>query len=228
MTRKIFVALPAHTGQMHLPTMSCLFSDVMALADHGISVSLNSDCGNSDVANARNKALADFLSSDCTDMVFIDWDVTWEAGALRRLIDHPVDFVAGSYPQRKDPLEFVVAWNKRELWADPKTGLLEAAGLGAGFWRISRHVAEMMTVGYAHLEFECKETADGKAWGVFDNFIVDRRRYGEDMAFCKRWTDIGGQIWIDPEIEMGHIGPKTFKGTLGQWLRDRIPQEKAA
>ena len=30
--------------------------------------------------------------------------------------------------------------------------------------------------------------------------------YGEDLAFCKRFTDIGGKIYADPAVQLGHIG----------------------
>jgi hypothetical protein len=32
---------------------------------------------------------------------------------------------------------------------------------------------------------------------------------------------IGGRVWVDPEINMAHMGNKAFAGSLGQWLRGR-------
>jgi hypothetical protein len=32
----------------------------------------------------------------------------------------------------------------------------------------------------------------------------------EDFAFCKRWTDIGGEIWADLESRLDHVGPSVF------------------
>jgi hypothetical protein len=28
-------------------------------------------------------------------------------------------------------------------------------------------------------------------------------------------------VWIDPEINMGHVGLKNYTGHLGEWLRGR-------
>jgi len=36
----------------------------------------------------------------------------------------------------------------------------------------------------------------------------------EDFAFCKRWTDMGGEIWADLNSRLGHVGPMTFNGDL--------------
>ena len=36
----------------------------------------------------------------------------------------------------------------------------------------------------------------------------------EDFAFCKRWTDIGGEIWADLESRLDHVGPSVFHGDV--------------
>ena len=45
-------------------------------------------------------------------------------------------------------------------------------------------------------------------------------KLGEDYSFCQRWLDLGGRVWVDPEIVMGHTGGKMFVGSLGNWLRE--------
>ena len=37
----------------------------------------------------------------------------------------------------------------------------------------------------------------------------------EDYAFCRRWTALGGEIWIDIESRLTHIGPMSFVGDFG-------------
>jgi hypothetical protein len=95
-------------------------------------------------------------------------------------------------------------------------------GVPAGFLKISRNLAKKMRDAYKYLEFYCENAPDKKAWALFSDYRIDKiHKLGEDYAFCKRWTDIGGTIWIDTEIKMGHIGNKTFVGHLGDFLRDR-------
>ena len=36
----------------------------------------------------------------------------------------------------------------------------------------------------------------------------------EDFSFCRRWTDLGGEIWADLESRLDHVGPATFHGDL--------------
>lgn len=220
---KVMVAIPAYTGTIHLGTMRSLMTDLLALQARGDEWTVHDECGNALIADARALIVAQFLASDCDTLVFIDHDVAWEAGALLKLVDAPVDMVAGIYPQRRDPINYCVKWlDKDELWANPETGLLEVAGVPAGFMKLSRKQLESMVEQYPDTEFYVETAPDTKAWALFADYRIGKHKMGEDYAFCRRWTDMGGKIWIDPEIKMGHIGNKTFQGHLGNWLRNRV------
>jgi hypothetical protein len=219
----VMVAIPAYTGTIHLGTMRSLMTDLMALQARGDEWTVHDECGNALIADARALIVAQFLASDCDTLVFIDHDVAWEAGALLKLVDAPVDMVAGIYPQRRDPINYCVKWlNKDELWADPETGLLEVAGVPAGFMKLSRKQLEAMVEQYPDTEFYVENAPNEKAWALFADYRIGKHKMGEDYAFCRRWTDMGGKVWINPEIKMAHIGNKTFQGHLGNWLRNRV------
>ena len=219
---KIMVAIPAYTGTIHLGTMRSLMTDLLALQARGDDWTLHDECGNALIADARALIVAQFLASECDTLVFIDADVAWEAGALLKLVDAPVDMVAGIYPQRRDPINYCVKWtDAKELWADPATGLLEVSGVPAGFMKLSRKQLEDMVEQYPDTEFYVETAPDTKAWALFADYRIGKHKMGEDYAFCRRWTDMGGKVWVDPEIKMGHIGNKTFQGHLGDWLRSR-------
>lgn len=219
----VMVAIPAYTGTIHLGTMRSLFTDLLSLQARGDQWTLHDECGNALIADARALIVAQFLASEADTLVFIDSDVCWEAGSLLKLLDYPVDMVAGIYPQRKDPISFCVKWqNKPQLIADKDTGLLEVDGVPAGFMKLSRKQLESMVEQYPDTEFYVENAPNKKAWALFCDYRIGKHKMGEDYAFCRRWTDMGGKIWIDPEIKMGHIGYKTFPGHLGDWLRSRI------
>ena len=224
---KAWIAIPAYTGTIHLATMRSLENDLFELARRGDYGVVHDECGNALIADARALIVSQFLASDADQLVFVDSDVTWEAGALLKLLDYPVDFVAGIYPQRRDPINYCVAWDqsKEHLIADENTGLLEVHGVPAGFMKVSRAMLEKMVEQYKHLDFFCEPAPDNTACALFSDYWFEengkRYKLGEDYAFCKRWRDIGGKVWIDPEIKMGHIGYKTFQGHLGNYLRGR-------
>jgi hypothetical protein len=41
----------------------------------------------------------------------------------------------------------------------------------------------------------------------------------EDYAFCRRWRDIGGKIWVELQCNLLHLGQHHFRGDLAESLR---------
>jgi hypothetical protein len=205
----VMIAIPSYSWSVRTGTLRSLLADTVALVSRGDRFTLLDEVGNTNLQKARKNIVQAFRQSKCDALFMIDDDVCWEAGAMLNLLDRPVDFVAGVYPRRKDPLDFPVAWipERKELVAE--NGLLEVAVAPGGFWRLSRECVNRM-------------------WGNYGSTLFDRVRapgkedeYSEDISFCGRWRALGGQVWVDPEIKMGHIGPKVFDGCLGDWLRNR-------
>lgn len=221
--KHVWIAIPAYTGTVHMMTMRSLISEVLAFKDKDIAFTLQDECGSALIGDCRGLMVAKFLASDATDLVFIDSDVLWENGAIARLLSHPVDFVAGIYPQRCEPEAYPVSWklDAPTLQADPETGLLEVEGVPAGFTRMTRAMLEKMVAFYPNTEFHCTDAPNERAWALFDPYRIGKLKLGEDYAFCRRWRDIDGKVWIDPEISMGHVGYKTFNGHIGKWLKAR-------
>lgn len=233
MSRHLWIALPAYTGQVHIATMRSLLAATLELADRGVRVTLDEECGNGLIADARGLMVARFLASDATDMLFVDHDVVFSPAAVLRLLDAPLDVRAGVYPSRSDPVSYAVRWTPEKpfLVADPSHGFLEVAGVPGGFLMISRAAAEQMTAHFADLTFYCKHAPNKTICGLFEPYWIRGTQHdgetcdvklGEDFSFCQRWRDLGGQVWVDPELAFGHVGFKTFEGKLGDWLRNRM------
>lgn len=216
------IAMPAYTGVVHMGTMRSLFTDLIALIKRGDTFTFIDDIGNALIADSRGIIATRFLESDADMLIFIDSDVAWEEGALLRLIDAPVDLVAGIYPYRRDPIEYPVHYlDKPELWADPETGLLEVKSVATGFTKFSRNCLEMMVKEYPEKHIYSSDRTK-TFYPLFEHIFEDGYKWGEDYSFCIRWRKIGGKVWIDPEMKMGHIGNKIFQGHLGNWLKSRI------
>jgi hypothetical protein len=151
--------------------------------------------------------------------VFIDDDMSWEDGALLRLLSHPVDLVAGVYPKRQDKLEYPVRrLPGAEL--DRQSGLLEVRHLPTGFMRITRACAVEMIQKHQHLAYYDQDVAHTKTsyalfWfdlmkGESDTDLPEI--WGEDYTFCRRWREIGGKCYLDTYLTFRHIGRKAWEG----------------
>ncbi len=224
----IFVAIPAYDAKVCVETIRSLLNEQSMAHIAGMDMTVNFLPGCSLVTQARNQLVKDFLASDAERMVFVDSDVAWEPGSLLRLVHHPVDLVGGAY-RLKDSVETypigLLGDSTTQLWADPKTGLLEIETLPGGFLSISRQV-------FTRLLEAFPERSYGHYGHIyqayFHNPIKNGRLYGEDAAFCADWREIGGQVWLDPEMTLTHVGgSQNFVGNCGDWLRARAVAQAA-
>ena len=220
--RHVLLAMPCYTGAVLLKTFESMLGGILALGEVGAAVSVRTSVGNAMIGHARSLLVADFLADKTmTDLVFIDSDVSFEPYCLIRLLSHPVDIVAGLYPKREEPLDFHVCHVEGGPGAPDDNGLVEVAGVPAGFWKISRQAIEKMVDAYPETRFKDDTIDGGYGWALFDNIRIGETYFGEDYAFCKRWGDIGGKIYIDPQLELTHTGLKQFTGTWGEWHGNR-------
>lgn len=174
--------------------------------------------GNCHVDDARNAVVRDFLESDCTDLLFLDADVDWEPKELVQLCRHDLDIVGGVYPYRREGGEEMPV--RLKDGAKPEDGLLEVEGLPTGFMKIKRHVLEKMAELAPKYFDKTHETAM-----VFDRPDPgpDKTRWGGDIAFCNRFRSMGGRIYADQELRLGHTATIVVRDSLGAHLR-RITQ----
>jgi hypothetical protein len=78
-----------------------------------------------------------------------------------------------------------------------------------------------MVAAYPEKRFADPNAPNSEAWALFDNIHDGAEYWGEDFSFCRRWRAIGGRVWLDPELELHHVGFKTFSGRIGDWLKRR-------
>ncbi|KKK90920.1 hypothetical protein LCGC14_2718140, partial [marine sediment metagenome] len=133
--------------------------------------------------------------------------------------------VAGIYPLKRDIGGFPGQMKTKDGIPIGCDGgkLIEYIFLPAGFMRIKRQVFEILAKHYPDLKYEqgVLELDRGAAKEAFDFFGMGsfgRKFRGEDYAFCQRWRDIGGQLWVYPDIDFQHIGRKSYKANYHEHL----------
>ena len=56
---------------------------------------------------------------------------------------------------------------------------------------------------------------------LFGRTVDGDIRYGGDISFCRKWRDMGGTIWADLDVRLGHVAKKVIWGSMGSMLRRR-------
>ncbi len=141
---------------------------------------------------------------------------------------------AGELPELPEGQNYVDCWH-----TDPQTGeksmrrekLIEWNGaylsemVPTGFLCIRREV-------YAKMAEQSPRYKDGTSQGEicwnfyemgFDPTTLEKTGlgewWGEDFAFCRRLLNSGHSIWVDPNIDFGHMGTKTWTANFGHALQ---------
>lgn len=246
MSNRYYDAGPSASGQKVMlattvydtPDASYVFSIARsreALTAAGIQSAYYLLQGNCHVDDGRNAVVHDFLASDCTELVFLDADVSWEPDALVTLCGYDRDLVGGVYPYRRESEEEKMPVRMLrgvdEVDAD---GLLEVEGLPTGFLKIKRNVLETMA-----LTAKRYLNNDGSPQAVlFERDYFGGGRRGGDIRFCMIWREMGGKVYAAPELRLGHCGSAVIKDSLAAsirrrkalvlpWLAEQVRERKA-
>jgi hypothetical protein len=231
---KVYFAIPSITGEIRVETHINLMEAILACRELGYETEHITISNCPVLPVARNTLVAMFMSDpEATDLFFLDYDVGFDPMAVIKLLQRPEEIIAGAYRVKVDDrTEFSVVIKTEDgvpigktISLDPPAAILEAEFLATGFMRIKRGVFERMADAYPELKYQenVVKTMNRKIEEAYDffNMGIDhtRGRYTtEDYMFCKRWRDIGGQLWIYPDINFDHIGRKAYSGNLHQHL----------
>lgn len=108
-----------------------------------------------------------------------------------------------------------------------ENGIVKLHDAGTGFMMIKREAIMKMIKAYPELKYNNDVNMGNASLGdnfyaMFDTMIdpIDRRYLSEDYTFCRRWQELGGDIWLDPSISLNHYGHFCFQGNpqaIIQW-----------
>ena len=103
-----------------------------------------------------------------------------------------------------------------------ENGLVELHDGATGFMLIKREVIEKMIEAYPEMYFNndlnLPEEVAKYTYLFFDCMHEpETKRYlSEDYAFCRRWQNLGGKVWLDPCVKLDHMGSYNFKGNISK------------
>jgi hypothetical protein len=116
-----------------------------------------------------------------------------------------------------------------------ENGIVKLHDAGTGFMMIKREAILKLIKAYPELKYNNDvQMGDNNLanhfYALFDTMIdpVDRRYLSEDYTFCRRWQEIGGDIWLDPSISLNHYGHFCFQGNPNAIISWGAPVEQPA
>jgi hypothetical protein len=245
---KVMFATPCYISAVSMNYVTSVYQLALHNQRFGLDAILHMH-SESLITRSRNKMVIHFLRDpSLTHLFWIDSDISFTPQAVSRLLLADRDVVAGVYPLKTFnwPVDGMPAGTTREQFEDRYTdyafnpiiasgsrvgealdedGFIEVAETATGFMCIKREVILRMMKHYPELNY----VPDGPPnnpdanlhFLLFDCMVdPDSGRYlSEDYAFCRRWRDMGGKVWVDTLSRLVHLGQYNFRGNLVESMR---------
>jgi hypothetical protein len=220
--RKVMIGLPTYDYKVSSKLAISLASFCVQATQHGVDIQVCNISGCSVVSRVRNLIATEFLNSDCTDLMFIDSDINFNAEDIFRLMawssDSKKGIVAGIPVARKKGQVYFSTLDTDEtnsIFMD-KMGLVRAKRVATAFMMVRKEVFESLRDAHPEWVYHDEKNKGDTTICFFDFALKDGQYIGEDYLFCDRAREQGFEVWIDPTIKLGHMGVHEFEGSFGE------------
>jgi len=219
----IFFATPCYGGMVTDQFFLSMFRVSQTFMQHGINFRITTLRNESLITRGRNILTAMFLESDCSHLMFIDADIEFQSEDLLRMMAYDKPIMAAAYPKKALPIQYAINFkfiNQEKKQIRIENGAVEVLDASTGFFLVKREVVEKMMQAYPELHYRNDSNIDEKfnkyCYSFFDTIHdpEDNRYLSEDYTFCRRWQKLGGEIWLDPNTKLNHVGTHSFEGDV--------------
>jgi hypothetical protein len=216
-----------------------------ACRERGIGLHVDLIGGDALITRARSRLAARFLAhGQATHILFCDADIGFSPENLFRLLAADKPVIGGVYPLKMidwDKARAAAKADAPDLLAASlgyvirfvptpdhsvsiEGGMAKVAYAGTGFLLIQRQALQRLVDAHPELRAKMGDMSDklaDEAVMVFETMIEPEtgQYLSEDYAFCRRWQDLGGEIWADLEARLTHVGAAAYSGSAMQAMR---------
>ena len=226
--KKVIFCVPTLTRPSQ-KTLDSLKASIPLVIEAGWEEGMVSEIGCPYISAARATMLRKALDVKADVIVFIDHDVSWFPTDLLKLIETEGDVVAGLYRFKySDKTEYmgVLDDGKDGRPQVRDDGSIKATRVPAGFLKVTRNAVNRFMAAYPHLVYG---EASNPSVDLFNHGAYKGAWWGEDYAFSRNWTDIGGEIWVGPNVNVGHhSATEDFPGNYHEFLLRQPGGSKSA
>lgn len=218
----LHIGIPCYGGMISEATTTSLIRFILMAQQVGLNWSLDTMVNESLITRGRNNLMAKMMSNKlATHFFFIDADIRFEPDAPLKMLACDKDVIGGLYPKKSLP----IAYNINLLPQTKVQGdIFTVDTMATGFLMFKREVYEKLIAAHPETKY-VDDVGLGKQYepmmySIFDCKIDEKGHYlSEDWLFCRRWQQLGGDIWAHGGVLLSHLGHYEFNGNL-----DKMPQ----
>jgi hypothetical protein len=214
---KVAFATPSLSGPM-APYLKALEDSARLVDAAGIENVWVQELGNPYISAARSIMTRKSLDAGADIMIYLDYDLSWDPKDLLTLIQTDGDVVAGTYRFKQEPEEYMGALadshDHRPIVRED--GAIKAHRVPAGFLKVTAKALDRFAWAYPNLLYGC---GYAPSIDLFNHGAYKGTWYGEDYSFSRNWIDIGGEIWLVPNLNINHhSADNVFRGNFHEYM----------
>jgi hypothetical protein len=238
----VSIMVPAGHRMMLADTAQSLFDLGQLLSAEGVPNRLKwITCA--EIANIRNLFVTMwyYKQPQASHLLMVDADMHFSPYMVWDMIQFGRPLVGAFYARREFPVSVVgKALNDTDTEKDVVDGHLKVDGVGGGVLLVKRSVIDKMIA-------EMPEIVDASTFhsvaGAVQSYelphllrpfnpvkLDNGGELSEDLSFCWRWRQCGGEVWANVRHPIGHVGPFEWTIRYEDYLieRGKAPAEPVA
>ena len=188
----IHIAIPSYSGLFGREFRASLRGTIDFLTERGFTVSFD-DMGGSNLPRVRNRLVDAALTSGCKHLMFIDDDMVWGPDMVHGLWKHQYAIVSALTVRKQWPHysgAVLTGEDGKRNVAPEFRGVIEVDAVGTGFMLINLDVFRKLKRPW----FAMPPRGEGTD--------------GEDYFFCENAKKEGYKVWVDCDVQVGHLAQK--------------------
>ena len=186
---KLLVAIPTN-DQMPFQFVESLTKLIQRLDADEVNYEVAFQSGTL-VYVGRDKLSLKAISGDYSHVLWLDSDMVFTEDLFDDLMDSGKEIITGIAHSRRAPYPSC-------LFMEIYPGICRFEG------EYPQEPFKVAGCGMACVLMTVDVLRD--VWSHHSTAFFPSRELGEDLAFCKRATDLGHEIWAEPHIQVGHVG----------------------
>jgi hypothetical protein len=196
---------------------TCLCIQALRLSNHDFIWVIQGAGGNT---RTKNIIMTDFVKQKWGQspyLIFVDRDITFEPYQIDLILEDlqaGYDYVGGAYPVKDG--SYLASWAKGGIEFDNTVKPIQ--WLSSGFTGMTRKLLQKMVKQLDLPLLHKGERMEFYPFGEQIRYKIDDiwMWLSEDYDFCNKVRDVGGEVYLDTRVTVGHVGVKlvTIKDVL--------------
>lgn len=222
---KVLLAAPSYDGRYDVRFMDSLITTIELCSQNNIKILPYFLCFDSLIQRARNDYFRVAYQSGVDVLFFIDSDIGWKPQDFVKLVLSDKDMIGGTYRKKTDDEElyaFKALGDDRDTFniIPDNNGLLEVNGLGCGFLKLSNNCVKLLFESEPNFYTDAKDGENKPMTKNICECTINNNNHfvSEDIIMGFKWQRLGGKVYLDTNIDLEHIGNKSYTGNVQTWL----------